>query len=77
MADSTDIIDVYPEDEEREYQDLIRKLNSVAPPVSSEGFDFSQIRGKFSGRTAKAMVLHLSCHGWSMVEIAEAFEVRV
>jgi hypothetical protein len=61
--------------EDAEYQLLLSRLSQEFPPVSRQGFDFSRIAGNFAGRTAKAIVLHLSCTGWSIAEIAEAIDV--
>lgn len=58
--------------EEAEYNALVARLDQEFPPVSGKGFDFSKIRGNFRGKTAKAIVLHLSCVGWSIADIAEA-----
>lgn len=58
--------------DDAEYDALVAKLEAKFPPVSGEGFDFSKMKGNLKGRTAKAIVLQLSCQGWSVAEIAEA-----
>jgi hypothetical protein len=70
-------IDVYDAEEEAEYNALLATLAEKFPPVSSKGFDFSKIVGNCVGRTAKAIVLHLSCHGWSIAQIADALGIEI
>ena len=59
---------------DQEYQALLANLDEKFPPVSAQGFDFSKIRGNCTGRTAKAIVLHLALTGWSVAQIAEAID---
>jgi len=61
--------------EDEEYQALLQRLNQEHPPVSGNGFDFSKIRGDFSDRSAKAVVLHLALIGWSITDLAETLKV--
>lgn len=71
----TDELIAFTDQEEQEYRDLVQKLDEQFPPVSKRGFDFSKIRGTVEGKTAKAIVLHLSCSGWSIARIADALAV--
>ncbi len=67
-----DVVTVQVESEiAPEYRQLLEQLEASAPPVSGKGFDYSKIRGTFRGRTAKAIVLHLSCQGWSVKQIGD------
>jgi hypothetical protein len=77
LANVDTVIDLYSEEEETEFRALLTRLDKEFPPVSGKGFDFSRIRGNFAGRTAKAIVLHLSYTGWSLAEIADAIGVPV
>jgi predicted transcriptional regulator len=66
-----------PDADEAEYQALLVKLDEQVPPVSGKGFDFSAIQGNCAARTAKAIILFLTCNRrWSVAKIADALEVK-
>lgn len=65
----------FTEQEEKEYLALVQKLDEQFPPVSKRGFDLTKIRGTVEGKTAKAIVLQLSCSGWSIARIADTLGV--
>jgi len=61
--------------EDTDFSGLVERLDRKFPPVSREGFDFAQISGNAKGRTRKAIVLQLACHGWSVAQIADHIEI--
>ena len=53
-----------------EYAALVAELDQLIPPVSGKGLDLQQITGNVELRTAKAIILHLSCRGHSISDIS-------
>jgi len=71
-ASDNPLMSILLEEDQRDYDALVADLESQHPLTSGKGMDFQKIRGNFAGRTAKAVVLHLACTGWSVAEIAAA-----
>jgi hypothetical protein len=57
--------------DDEEYQNVLTTLATLAPPNPNRELDFTRIYGNCAARTAKAIVLHLAGHGWSVAEIAD------
>lgn len=71
-----EIIDDAEDEIDAEYEELLDKLDAEYPTISAKGLNLRQICGDPEARTAKAIVLHLVCTGWSVAEIAERLEQK-
>lgn len=76
MSDEIIIEPSREEMDDEEYNKLLAKLDELVPATSGKGFDWDRITGNMEVRTAKAIILNLSCKGWSVARLAEALEVE-
>jgi len=69
-------IDVYTAEEDSQYESLLRRLESAPPPGPGRDFDFASMSGGCDKRTAKAIVLYLTCRNhWSIIQLSERLGV--
>lgn len=67
---------VLSEADRRDLESLEKALHECYPAVTQDGFDFNKIRGNLEGKTAKTIILALTCHGWSIAKISDHLEIK-
>lgn len=67
------VIDVGAVDD-TEYAAFVEEMDRKVPAIVAKGLDLSKLWGNLENRTAKAIILHLTCEClWSISDIAETF----